>query len=385
MALRWLNDIRYGELTLLFPDGTRRVVRGAEEGPVATIAINRMRVVRKMLTRGDVGFAEAFMDGDWTTPDLTALLLFGYSNEAALSPALKASALVAPLIRLWHRMRANTRSGSRRNIAYHYDLGNAFYSQWLDETMTYSSAVFDDHPERTLEEAQTEKYRRILRALDLKSTDHVLEIGCGWGGFAEIAARETGCRVTGITLSKEQAAFARQRMVDNGLSDQVEIRLQDYRDVPESYDKIVSIEMFEAVGEENWPVYFQAVGDRLKRAGKAVLQIITVADDRFDAYRGAVDFIQRYIFPGGMLPSKEILSREISKAGLELRNTSFFAASYAETLRRWRDTFRASWTDIAPLGFDERFRRMWHYYLCGCEASFTSGAADVGQYVIEKT
>ncbi|MGD9737910.1 MAG: class I SAM-dependent methyltransferase [Bauldia sp.] len=383
IATRWAQAATHGDLTLLLPSGSRRTFRGKEPGPSATLAVNRMRVVRRMMTRGDVGFAEAFMDGDWTTPDLQALLAFGYANETALSGPMTASPVIAPLIRLWHRLRANTRAGSRRNIAYHYDLGNAFYALWLDPTMTYSSAVFDD-PSWSLEEAQTEKYRRIIRSLDLKPTDHVLEIGCGWGGFAELAAAETGCRVTCITLSREQAAFARERMARAGVSDRVEIRIQDYRDVPETYDKIVSIEMFEAVGEENWPVYFNAVRDRLKPGGRAVLQIITVADDRFETYRGAVDFIQRYIFPGGMLPSKAILSREVATAGLTLSGTSFFGLSYAETLARWYDDFRARWPDVAALGFDERFRRMWAYYLCGCEASFRSGACDVGQYVIDR-
>ncbi len=383
LALRWVRDIRYGEITLVFPNGAQHNVRGREPGPAATVIMHRIRTVRRMLTRGDVGFAEGFMDGDWSTPDLLAVLAFGYRNEATLAGALRASALVRPMIRLWHRLRANTRAGSRRNVAYHYDLGNAFYRLWLDETMTYSSAIFD-RPDRTLAAAQTEKNRRIIRALDLKPTDHVLEIGCGWGGFAELAALESGCRVTGLTLSREQAAFARQRLADKGLGGRVEIRLEDYRDVEGTFDKIVSIEMFEAVGEENWAVYFRTVHDRLRAGGRAVLQIITVADARFETYRRSIDFIQRYIFPGGMLPSKATLARDIAAAGLSLAGSSFFGLSYAETLRRWHETFEARWAEIAPLGFDDRFRQMWRYYLCGCEASFRAGTSDVGQYVIDR-
>jgi len=384
VALRWLSDIDCGDMTLVFPDGTRKTARGAKPGPSATIFVHKMRVVRRMLARGDVGFAEAFMDGDWSTPDLHAVLDFGYRNEATLMGPMTASRFVAPLIRLWHRLRANTKAGSRRNISYHYDLGNEFYRLWLDRTMTYSSAVFDDARQMPLADAQLEKYRRIIRTLGIGPADSVLEIGCGWGGFAEIAARETGCRVVGITLSKEQAAFARQRMEDAGLSDRVEIRIEDYRDVRETFDHIVSIEMFEAVGEENWPVYFGTVRDRLRPGGGAVLQIITVGDERFDLYRGAVDFIQRYIFPGGMLPSNRVLSQEIGAAGLALRGADRFGLSYAETLHRWYDAFVARWSDVQALGFDERFRRMWTYYLAGCEASFKSAACDVGQYHITR-
>jgi len=385
LALRWLSEVDCGDMTLVFPDGTRKTARGAQKGPSATIFVHKMRVVRRMLARGDVGFAEAYMDGDWSTPDLHAVLDFGYMNERTLMGPMTASRFVAPLIRLWHRLRANTKAGSRRNIAYHYDLGNGFYRLWLDETMTYSSAAFAAGMKETLAEAQIEKYRRIIRTLGIRPGDTVLEIGCGWGGFAEIAAREAGCRIVGITLSREQAAFARQRMADAGLSDRVEIRIEDYRDVRETYDHIVSIEMFEAVGEANWPVYFAAVRDRLRPGGGAVLQIITVGDERFELYRGAVDFIQRYIFPGGMLPSKAVLSREIASAGLTAQGADCFGLSYAETLHRWHDVFSARWNEVAALGFDERFRRMWTYYLAGCEASFKSAACDVGQYHITRS
>jgi cyclopropane-fatty-acyl-phospholipid synthase len=278
-----------------------------------------------------------------------------------------------------HKLRANTRKGSRRNIAAHYDLGNAFYSQWLDPTMTYSSAVFEN-PNQSLEDAQRNKWRKLAQMLDLREGMHVLEIGCGWGGFAMFAAREYGCRVTGITLSTEQLAFAKKAAAEAQFSHLVDFQLIDYRDVSGSFDRIVSIEMFEAVGEEHWPSYFRVVRDRLKPGGVAALQIITVEDRRFEEYRGQVDFIQMYIFPGGMLPSPSALKREAAQQGLGFETARTFALSYAETLRRWREVFDARWETIQPLGFDERFKRMWDYYLASCEGGFRAGSIDVGQF-----
>ena len=337
----------------------------------------------RTLTRGDVGFAEAYMDGDWSTPDLQALLDFFYGNEDALTGPMRASAVFRGLLMAWHRRRANTRAGSRRNIAYHYDLGNAFYRLWLDPTMTYSSALFGDESV-TLEEAQIAKYRRIAETLGLKPGDEVLEIGCGWGGFAEFAAASYGCRVTAITISQEQGQFARGRMTDKGLADQVSVEFRDYRDVTGAFDHIVSIEMFEAVGEENWPAFFDVVHDRLRPGGSALLQIITVAEERFEAYRSNIDFIRRYIFPGGMLPTKDILGERARAADLEIADEFSFAASYAETLRRWHDSFHQKWSEAAAMGFDERFSRMWSFYLCGCAASFKSKATDVSQFLLRK-
>ncbi len=384
ILMRWLSGLVTGELTVVFPGGRTEVVRGPQPGgPTATIVFHRGRVVWRMMTAGDMGFAESYLDGDWTSPDLGALLDFGYANEAVLKGPLTASPLLAMAYRVGHRLRANTRRGSRRNIAAHYDLGNDFYRLWLDETMTYSSALFTA-PEMSLADAQREKYRRIIELLEIKPTDTVLEIGCGWGGFAEIAASETGCSVTCLTLSQEQAAFARQRMADAGLAERVEIRLEDYRDVQGTYDKIVSIEMFEAVGEKNWPAYFAVIQSRLKSLGRAALQVITISDERMPSYRKSVDFIQRYIFPGGMLPSAKALAKEIETAGLKLKDTVFFGRSYAETLQRWDERFQAKWDEIAKLGFDDRFARMWRYYLQGCRASFRATTSNVGQFLIQK-
>ena len=383
IAEAWAAKTAVGTLTLVFPDRSERVYATTKSGPSATIEIHRGRAVWRVLMGGKLGFAEAFMDGDWSSPDLTQVIAFGLANQEGLGAALRPSWLVRAIAAAQHWSRANTRVGSRRNIAHHYDLGNDFFEQWLDETMTYSSAIFAASG-MSLAEGQREKYRRILTSLNLRPGDRILEIGCGWGGFAEMAAAEAGVSVTGITLSRAQAQFARQRMMVAGLTDRVDIRVEDYRDAAGSFDRIVSIEMFEAVGERNWPVFFHIIRDRLKDGGRAVIQVITIADERFDAYRRSVDFIQRYIFPGGMLPSPSALASSIEASGLSLVQSSFFGDSYAETLRQWDKRFQRQWDQISPLGFDERFHRMWSYYLNYCEAGFRLGVTDVGQFVIAK-
>jgi cyclopropane-fatty-acyl-phospholipid synthase len=284
---------------------------------------------------------------------------------------------------LRHLARRNTRRGSRRNIAFHYDLGNDFYALWLDPGMTYSSAVFDAAGQ-SLQDAQDAKYRRLAESLDLKPGHHVLEIGCGWGGFAMTAARDYGCRVTAITLSGEQRRYAEERVRRAGLSDRIEVRLQDYRDVTGRFDRIASIEMFEAVGEERWPIFFNTVRERLKPGGVAGLQVITIEDGRYEAYQRSADFIQRYIFPGGMLPSPSALAAAIDRAGLTLNNVFAFGPSYAETLAAWQGRFQRAWPQIRQLGFDGRFKRLWEFYLAYCEAGFRAGAIDVAHYRIER-
>jgi cyclopropane-fatty-acyl-phospholipid synthase len=283
-----------------------------------------------------------------------------------------------------HKAHANTRRGSRRNIAAHYDLGNAFYSQWLDPTMTYSSGVFE-RADMSLEEAQRNKWRKLAETLDLKPDHRVLEIGCGWAGFAIFAAQEYGCKVTGITLSQEQLAYARKTVEKAGLSDRIDIQLIDYRDVKGEFDRIASIEMFEAVGEEHWPAYFNVVRERLKPGGIAGLQIITIDEARFETYRTTPDFIQLYIFPGGMLPSPTALQAAATHQGLGFETVRTFALSYAETLRRWRERFEDCWPSISTMGFDERFKRMWEYYLASCEGGFRAGAIDVGQFRLTRS
>lgn len=335
-----------------------------------------LRLLRRLAADGAIGFGESYMDGDWDSSDLAQLI-----EVLARRPVMRGFAAR----RLWHRLdhlkRANTRDGSRRNIAAHYDLGNDFFRLWLDPSMTYSSALFAD-PGETLEAAQERKYRNLAAMLGLRSGMRVLEIGCGWGGFAEIAARDHGCQVLCLTLSQEQHDYARARIAAAGLSDRVEIRLQDYRDVTGRFDRIASIEMVEAVGEDNWPTYFGVLRDRLAPGGSAGVQVITIADDRYARYRRRPDFIQRHIFPGGMLPSPGAFAAAAGAAGLAIDAEQRFGASYARTLGDWHRAFDQAWPQIAAQGFDERFRRMWKFYLGYCEGGFRAGAVDVAQYVL---
>jgi cyclopropane-fatty-acyl-phospholipid synthase len=380
---RWLSELRVGRLTVEFPSGAGQTFGEPNAARRALLKIDNLRTVVRTLLSGDLGLAEGYMAGEWDTPDLSALLMLGAQNATVLSDTLSAGWFTTLLNRVRHVRRANTRAGSKRNIAAHYDLGNEFYRLWLDDGMTYSSALFADTSD-SLAEAQRQKYMRIAQRLNLRPGDHVLEIGCGWGGFAEIAAAECGCEVVGLTLSEEQARYARDRMARAGLSDRVDIRLQDYRDVGGRYDKIVSIEMFEAVGQENWATYFETLDRCLVPGGRAALQVITIADEKFEAYRCNPDFIQRYIFPGGMLPSPAVFEHAVGAAGWRVADEFFFGTSYAETLRRWADVFQTNWSAIEQLGFDERFRRMWRYYLSYCEVGFDTGQIDVGQFLIER-
>jgi cyclopropane-fatty-acyl-phospholipid synthase len=377
--LRAVSEIGEGELVLCFANGAERTIHAAKTGARAVLNVARARTLRRLVLGGAVGLAESYLDGDWSSPDLASVFEFGARNMDRMMGGLRGLSLLRLPRIVRHKARANTRKGSRRNIAAHYDLGNSFYSEWLDPTMTYSSALFESK-DMSLEDAQRAKWRRLAETLELKPGHRVLEIGCGWGGFAMFAAREFGCHVTGITLSTEQYAYATSEVSRAGLADRIDIRLQDYRDVEGQFDRIASIEMFEAVGEENWPCYFDVVRDRLKPGGVAGLQIITIADADFELYRQGPDFIQLYIFPGGMLPSPSALKTVATRQGLGFETVRTFALSYAETLRRWREAFDARWPSIAPMGFDERFRRMWDYYLASCEGGFRAGAIDVGQF-----
>ncbi|MAS12272.1 MAG: SAM-dependent methyltransferase [Nitratireductor sp.] len=379
IVCRWADAIDCGQITLRFPDGGRHTAAGTRPGPTAVLHFKNGRAFMQILTGGSNGFARAFLDGHIETPDLDAVLELALANEARWRAVLESSSLISKLDVLRHRLRRNSRAGSRRNIAFHYDLGNEFYSQWLDKSMTYSSAIFDAQ-EQSLEEAQAAKYDRIIDRLKIGPDDHVLEIGCGWGGFAEHALRKTGCRVTGLTLSREQANFTRERLAQAGLSDRSETRLQDYRDCRGTFSKIVSIEMFEAVGEENWPVYFDRVRALLAPGARALIQVITVDESRFEIYRRKADFIQTYIFPGGMLPSQRAFEDAALNAGLTLADRYCFGKDYARTLTEWEVRFARGWEAISSLGFDERFRRMWLYYLAYCRAGFRNGRIDVVQY-----
>lgn len=373
----FLHRLRRGQLTVAVPDGRRFLVTAPESGPAAELVVCHPRFLRRTLSGGNIGFAESYMDGDWDTPNLAALLELVCVNDS-LDEVTYPRRLALLAHRVWHWLRPNSRRGSRRNIAAHYDLGNDFYRRWLDPSMTYSSAVFPA-PSADLADAQMHKYRLICDKLALQPGHRLLEIGCGWGGFASFAAREYGAQVTAITVSREQLAFASERIQREGLAGRVEARLIDYRDLAGSFDRIASIEMFEAVGEKYWPAFFGKLRENLAPGGRAALQIITIGDKWFERYRRGVDFIQRYIFPGGMLPSPGALARETARAGLTIERQDFFGGDYAETLAQWNRRFQAAWAEIAPLGFDRRFKRMWEFYLAYCEAGFRAKTIDVTQ------
>lgn len=373
-----------GRLDVVLPDGRRFRAEGATAGPVAEVVIHDPDVFARLIREGELGFCDAYLEEGWSSPDLQAFLDLMNSGNEILYRGFPGKGLVKAFERLRHLMRANSKGQARKNISYHYDLGNAFYAKWLDESMTYSSALFDTGQE-SFESAQRAKYSALVDALGVKAGDHVLEIGCGWGGFAEYAAAERGLRVTGLTISAEQLKYAKERIEKAGLSHLVTLKMQDYRDETGQYDGIASIEMFEAVGEKYWPVYFDRLRACLKPGARASLQIITLEEERFKIYRKGVDFIQKYIFPGGMLPSKTALRAEIARAGLTETAVLEFGESYSQTLRRWHERFNAAWADIAPMGFDERFRRMWNFYLTSCAASFHGGNCDVVQITIVKS
>jgi cyclopropane-fatty-acyl-phospholipid synthase len=381
-ALAIAAKLSSGALTIELADGTRHRFVGGRVGPEGHLRLKRERAIRRFVTGGSLGFGEAYLDGDWDSADLPRLLELLAQNEGAYADHLGGWAGWRALARLHHLLRPNTRRGSRRNILAHYDLGNRFYELWLDRSMTYSAARFT-RPGMTLEEGQQAKYALIAEQLEIRPGHHVLEIGCGWGGFAEFVAREVGARVTALTISDAQRSFAAERIQSTGLADRVEIRLQDYRDLAGRFDRIASIEMLEAVGERYWPIYFARLRDCLWPDGRACLQVITIADRHFETYRKGADFIQRHVFPGGMLPSPGALDREIAQAGLAEVGRVCFGLDYARTLAEWSRRFRAARAEVARLGFDDRFRRLWDYYLAYCEAGFRVGFTDVRQITLQ--
>ena len=378
------DSLQAGRLDIVLPDGRQFRADGAEAGPVAVLEIHNDDVFARLIREGDLGFAEAYLDGWWSSPDLQAFMDFLHAGQNdAIFDDFVGFQLVRAFERLRFWLQSNSKRQAKKNIAAHYDLGNDFYGLWLDETMTYSSALFETGQE-PMEAAQRSKYAALVDAMGVKPGDHVLEIGCGWGGFAEYAAAERDLRVTALTISEAQAAYAKARIERAGLGDRVEIRIQDYRDVGGRFDGIASIEMFEAVGERYWPQYFNILRDRLQPEAKAVLQIITVADRRWDFYRKGVDFVQKYVFPGGMLPAPRVLRAEIERAGLRIEGSFEFGQSYSQTLRRWYDSFNASWDEVAKLGFDDRFRRMWNLYLTSCASTFRYDTCDVTQIAVAR-
>jgi cyclopropane-fatty-acyl-phospholipid synthase len=381
-AKRLLPQDFKGSLELTLPSGQMIMVGGQNPGEKADLKLKNFKVIWAGMRRAQLGFFERYMAGDVESRNPTAFFRFYLQNRSGIDGAGRGLFNASLLDKLWHKKRDNNKDRSKDNIAAHYDLGNAFYKLWLDDTMTYSSAIFDSKA-NSLEAAQRLKYAHVLDAAEVKKGSKVLEIGCGWGGFAEEAAKR-GAEVHGITLSKEQLAFANQRLADAKLGDKAKMHFEDYRDTKGTFDAIASIEMIEAVGEPHWPTYFKTLFNRLKPGGAAAIQGITILESNFDSYRSGVDFIQRYVFPGGMLLTKDIMREQSAKAGLLLEKIECFGLSYAETLRQWRLRFEAAWPKIVPLGFDERFRKLWTLYLCYCEAGFAEGLIDVGIYKIRK-
>nr|WP_213396031.1 cyclopropane-fatty-acyl-phospholipid synthase family protein [Yoonia sp.] len=378
-----LKTMKRGRIDIILPDGRHFRADGAEPGYVAEVHVHNTDVFARTVREGDLGFCESYMDGWWSTPDLMAFMDLMHDDMEHIYDGFPGQFLVRFYERMRFWLQNNSKKQARKNISYHYDLGNEFYGLWLDDTMTYSSAKFVTGQE-SMEAGQIEKYKSMVDQMGVQPGDHVLEIGCGWGGFAEYAAKERGLRVTGLTISQAQHDYAVERMQKAGLSDKVTIKMQDYRDEKGIYDGIASIEMFEAVGEKYWPVYFETLHDRLKPGKNATLQIITVEHRRWHVYKRGVDFIQKYIFPGGMLPSPVVLRQEIEKAGLHVAQSIEFGESYSQTLRRWHDTFNARWDQVQALGFDDRFRRMWNFYLTSCAGTFHSGNCDVTQITVTR-
>ena len=379
--LSLLERLQVGRLLVTTPAGASLSFGHGE--PHASIRLANWKVFGASLSRGDIGFAESWISGDWQTDSLPALLKVLLANRDVIERAIYGHWWGQALYRIKHLLNRNSKAGSRRNIHAHYDLGNPFYAVWLDPSMTYSSALFGNEPARSLQDAQTAKYRRILDQLALPPGARVLEIGCGWGGFAELAARD-GLHVTGLTLSTEQHAWATRRLADAGLGEQARFLLQDYRDEKGQFDAIVSIEMFEAVGERYWPSYFETLRRCLRPGGRAVVQTITIDDTLFERYRRGTDFIQQYIFPGGMLPSPEVFSRQARSAGLALDDAFGFGLDYARTLAIWRDSFLEALPQITAQGFDARFARTWEFYLAYCEAGFAQRSTDVVQFTLRR-
>ena len=383
-VLQLLEKIEHGTLTVQFPDRSSKVY-GTGAMPHAAISLRNWHVFLASMKSGDIGFAESYIAGDWTTPALSDLLRVMIQNRRVVEDLIYGSWWGRMIYRVKHLLNRNHKANSRKNIHAHYDLGNAFYELWLDGTMNYSSALFEGDFSRSMQAAQNAKVRRALQATDVKAGSRVLEIGCGWGALAEMATLEMGAHVTGVTLSTEQLAFANARMKWNGKAEQADLRLQDYRDIDDGpYDAVCSIEMIEAVGQEYWPTYFQTVSNMLKPGGKACIQSIVIDDALFDRYVKSTDFIQQYIFPGGCLPSPSEFRRQARLAGLEVVDELKFGPDYAETLRRWRHDFLAHEAQVLTLGFDTAFIRTWEFYLAYCEAAFDEANTDVIQFTLKK-
>ena len=383
VAEKFLSKIRFGELIVTFPSGVTKSFKGTNGDEIADLKLHNYKFISKIIKRKSIGFAESYMDGDFSTSDLTKLLLISYKNEKYFLHNLKSNIFFNMYSKFKHFLNQNTKKQSKKNIEYHYDLGNSFYNKWLDQSMTYSSAYFDKD-NQNLYDAQISKYYQIAKSLNLNENSKVLEIGCGWGGFSSYIAKNFKSKIDAITISKEQFEYASNKIQQEGLGEKVSIKYSDYRDVDNKYSNIASIEMFEAVGKKYWEKYFSIVKKSLGDSGKAVLQIITIDDQRAINYHRQPDFIQQYIFPGGMLPTKKNLEEINYKVGLEFKEIKSFGLSYAKTLNLWNQQFQNSWEELAQLGFNVRFKRMWEYYLSYCETGFLSKSTDVSHFLINR-
>ncbi len=383
VAEKFLSKIRFGELIVTFPSGSTKSFKGTNGDEIADLKLHNYKLISKIFKRKSIGFAESYMDGDFSTSNLTKLLLISYKNEKYFLHNFKSNFFFNIYSKFKHFLNENTKKQSKKNIEYHYDLGNSFYDKWLDQSMTYSSAYFDKN-NQNLYDAQISKYHQIAKSLNLNENSKVLEIGCGWGGFSSYVAKNFKSKIDAITISKEQFEYASNKIQQEGLVEKVSIKYSDYRDVENKYSNIASIEMFEAVGKKYWEKYFSIVKKSLGDSGKAVLQIITIDDQRAINYHRQPDFIQQYIFPGGMLPTKKNLEDINYKVGLEFKEIKSFGLSYAKTLNLWNQQFQNSWEELVQLGFNVRFKRMWEYYLSYCETGFLSKSTDVSHFLINR-
>ncbi len=379
----FLSKIKYGSLEVEFPSGEKNFFSGKNVGLTASIKIHNYNFLSYIFKRGSIGYAEAYMQGFYSTPNLTNLLMLSFKNERFFLSNINSNIFYLTLSKIKHFLKENSKSQSKKNIRYHYDLGNQFYEKWLDNTMTYSSAIFDKQ-NTNLSDAQINKYKKIADSLSLNENSKTLEIGCGWGGFSSFIARNYKCKVDAITISKEQYDYTASKIQKEGLGEKVAVQFKDYREITNKYSKIASIEMFEAVGKKYWNSYFDIVKNSLTESGKAALQIITIDEIRAKNYQTRPDFIQQYIFPGGMLPTKAQLENSAKEVGLKCLEVLSFSKSYAKTLNIWNSQFQKSWQDVSAFGFDIKFKRMWEFYLSYCETGFLSGSTDVSHFLIKK-
>ena len=383
LVKNFLSKIKYGNLDVEFPSGEKKIYSGIDNGLNASIIIHNYNFLSYVLKRGSVGYAEAYMKSFFSTPNLTDLLLLSHKNEKFFLDNIDSNIFYLTLSKIKHFLKNNSKTQSKKNIKYHYDLGNKFYEKWLDQSMTYSSAIFDQQ-NTNLSDAQLNKYKKIADSLSLNENSKTLEIGCGWGGFSSYIAKNYKCKVDAITISKEQYDFTASKIQNEGLGEQVAVQFKDYREINNKYTNIASIEMFEAVGKQYWQNYFEVIRNSLSYNGQAALQIITIDDKRAEDYQNRPDFIQQYIFPGGMLPTKQQLNQNAKEVGLKCLELLSFGKSYAKTLNIWNSQFQSSWNDVAEIGFDNKFKRMWEYYFAYCETGFLTNSTDVSHFLIKK-